>query len=634
MTGGSEAALQLVECPIFDDLDRVAMAFACELTTTQGRSAPDTSYRLTDIYRKLFGAAGERRTSQPSGDGLIRARRLFDASRSFLDDITTGPPGTNGRPMMLSAALDKDGWSGARAHIIRPASWRYEFENAEVELSVPMPHRIIDVTFNDHFCVFESGRIFYIATFGQDQEMVPRLDEYALIQLERLVIDPQDADSSEMLGFALADESAPDAPPEAISLREFLERRLADLAETSSPEPSAVRDVLRPFGIVDEGAALHLLERGWLKNGLVQIEDEDLLFAASYANEHYCLETAKADKDPELFDRAKTIARWDAQWRKRHLQPAEPGSTRPHHAPMFEAEPQPGTEGKADDEIIDRPLLAFAGLAQGIPDFPRQDDSEIHDSTRPATAATEGMFYVHPAFELAIGINWRTFSDAQHSVGGCPYAMLAWIIGLHDEVIVADMERRIEAMIYGSPDKRAHSRELGRAQPAGDLMTILGGVASIWPSRRTLIDDNLRARLDIFRWCSIQRSGNVFRYPTERELLDAIRQARGTDGRFDAAHMMVDRYEGLVEDLSSLAAGYKASRASFLLGAITILGVIGLPGALVEAKKVLDWNFDPLAVTMLIVAVVALLFALSVQPPSRRNGPRVFSSTDHENPRK
>jgi len=631
MTEAPDSPLRLVECPIFDDLDRVSVAFACELTTSKGAAAPETGYRLTEIHRELFGPAHQRLTSTPAGDALARARKLFDASRSFLDDITTGPPGANGRPMLISAALDEDGWSGLRARIVRPASWRYEFENAEVELGVPADQRIIDVTFNDQFCIFESGRIFYLGMFGQDAQSQPRLNEYALIQLERLIIDPQDAASAARLGFVLAGATGDGVAPEAISLREFLARRLADLAAAPSPEPNAVRDVLLPFGIIDEGAELRLLERGWLKNGLVQIEDEELLFAARYANEHYCLESPAADKSADLPDRAAAIARWDARWRKHHLERAGSGLSRPHHAPAFKTA---SASSAMEAEIVPRPLLAFAGLAQGIPDFPRQDDSEVHDSTRPATAATEGMFYVHPAFELAIGVNWRTFSDGQRSVGGCPYAILAWIIGLHDEVIVADMERRIEAMIYGVPAGKTSAHALGRAQPAGDLMTILRGVSSILPSRRTLMDDNLRARLDIFRWCSIQRSGNVFRYPTERELLDAIRTARGTDARFDAAHMVVDRYESLVEDLSSLATGYKASRAGFLLAAIAALGLIGLPQALVEAGSLFGWRVDPIQAIMLIVAAVAILFALWVQPPSRPGGPRLFSSADRENPRK
>jgi len=222
--------LRLVECPVFDDLGRVSVAFACELTTRKGQSEPTSGYRLADIYRELFGPADQRRTRKPDGNNLMRARRLFEGSRSFLDDITTGPPGVNGRPLMLSAAIDGDGWAGRRALIVRPPSWRYEFESAEVELNVPEHLRRIEVVFNDHFCVFESGRIFYLAIFGQDRGMAPRLDEYGLIQLERLLIDPQDACSGNFIGFAFDDEEAGGERGEVRSLREFIERRLEQLA--------------------------------------------------------------------------------------------------------------------------------------------------------------------------------------------------------------------------------------------------------------------------------------------------------------------------------------------------------------------------------------------------------------------
>lgn len=619
--------LRLAECPVFDKLGRVAVAFACELTAEEHQIEPSTGFRLAEIYRELFGPAGQRQTEAPAGADLARARSLFEASRSFLDDITTGPPGVNGRPLMMSAALDRDGWAGKPALIVRAPTWRYEFESAEVELAVREDAQAIPVDFNDHFCVFESGRIFYLAIFGQDEGATPRLDEYGLIQLEGLAIDPAEACSASSLGFAYRAHDGTEASKEPASLRDFLIARLKELAYAQDGLPNAIIDVLRPFGIAENNGGPFLIERDWLKNALVQVEDQPLLETARYAFEHYRLDKRDSEKDPEPLKFLTRIKARDRAWQTA-CDKLRGGATL-HRAESFE----PDAPTDADPPIA-RPLLAFAGLAQGIPDFPRQDDSEVHDSTRPASSATEGMFYVHPAFELAIGINWRTFSDAQRNVGGCPYAIMAWIIGLHDEVIVADMERRIERMIYGTAPRKTDARTLGRAEPAGDLMTILHRVASIVRPGRALIDDNLRARLDIFRWCSIQRSGNVFRYPTERELLDAIRQARGTDARFDDAHAMVDRYESLVEDLSSLASNYSGARAGWLLAAIAILGAIGLPDSIVQAGKVFGFTIPPLPATLLVVATVGLLFGLWNQPPSSRRKFRAFSSTDRENPRK
>lgn len=595
-----DSRLILREAPVFDSLERVAMTFACELVTDATEDAPDCSFRLAQVYRELFGPEDQRRTREPAGDALDRARKLFASSRSFLDDITTGPPGVNGRPLLLSAELDGSGRSALAATIVRPPHWDYQFESTEVRLLVAPEASAIPVSFTDQFCVFESGRIFYLASFGQAPGQRPRLDEYGLIQLERLTMDPASATDADFLGFRLDEPAA-----RPLSLRAFLEARLKRLCDPPAGTPSAVRDVLRPFGIVAEGEDLRLPACDWLRNGLLQVEDAGLLETARFAFRHYSVEdTEGGETEP-----SPVMTKADDAWTHRFAAPAP--------APV---EPPPHVSGSFDPEAeteIPRPVLAFAGLAQGIPDFPRQDESEVHDSTRPATAALEGMFYVHPAFELAVGVNWRTFRDAQAEVGGCPYAIMAWIIGLHDEVIVADMERRIERMIYGEPAHPDSAAVLGRAEPVGDLVGVLGKVARFVRPRSAMIDDNLRARLDIFRWCSIHRSGNVFRYPTERELLDAIRQCRGTDARFDDAHGTLDRYENLVEDLSSLGANYAAVRTNWLLGAITVLSVVALPGAIEETAAFAGLAIDPLWATLALLGVALVLFLLWDRTPRK-----------------
>lgn len=589
--------LTLRETPVFTALDRVAMTFACELVTHAAQKAPECGFRLASIYRELFGPAEGRCTNEPAGAGLERARKLFEASRSFLDDITNGPPGVNGRPLLLSAQLDANGSSALDATVIRPPHWDYEFESTRVRLRVDRGAAEIPLCFTDAFCIFESGRIFYLASFGQVPGMTPRLDEYGLIQLQRLAMDPGAACEASFLGFRRGNSAA--SP--TLSLRAFLADRLERLCRPDDQAPSAVRDVLRPFGILREDQTLFLPDRDWLRNGLLQIEDAAVLETARFAYRHYSLD----EKAEEVAMPARMIEAHEA-WEAR-LSAARDAAAPPHVAASFDP------DGEA---AIHRPVLAFAGLAQGIPDFPRQDESEVHDSTRPATDALDGMFYVHPAFELAVGTDWRTLRDAQVEVGGCPYAILAGIIGLHDEVIVADMEQRIERMIYGEP-RQSGPAALGRAEPAGDLIAILAKVARLLRSRSAMIDDNLKARLDIFRWCSIHRSGNVFRYSTERELLDAIRLCRGTDARFDDAHATLDRYENLVEDLSNLSSNYAAVRANWLLGAITVLGVIALPGAIAETAALAGLAADPLWTALALLGISLALFLLWNRAPRR-----------------
>lgn len=595
--------IELSEAPVFTALDRVAVTFACELVTDAADREPLCGFRLAQIYRELFGPIAHRKTVAPSGLAMARARRLFTGSRSFLDYITTGQPGVNGRPLFFAAALDADGESARDAMVLRPPEWSYEFESTRVTLSTAPTARAIPVLFVDHFCVFESGRIFYLASFGQTPEATPRLDEYGLIQLERLTLDPESAADASYLGFAWMAPDRRQASLPATSLKGFLDARLAML-NSDAETPNAIHDVLRPFGILPQGKTFQMAPHGWLKNALVQVEDLALLQTAAFACR--CFESEyRGDNSPASTPAVpEALAQVHADWRS-----ATAGVPRPHVAEQI--------DGSAESPIA-RPLLAFAGLAQGIPDFPRQDRSEVHDSTRPATAAPESMFYVHPAFELAVGVSWRTFSDAQREVGGCPYAMMAWIIGLHDEVIVTDMEERIERMIYGESAPGAIAEQLGRAEPAADLMRVWRKAASFWRPRSAMIDANLKARLDIFRWCSIHRSGNVFRYPTERDLLIAISQSRGTDARFNDAHGTLDRYESLVEDLSGLTANYAAVRANWLLGVITVLGLIALPQAISDTANLLGLPIDPLWTALALLGSAIALFLLWNRTPKIR----------------
>lgn len=597
--------IALNEAPVFDDLGRVAVTFACELTDNPVRLDPDCGYRLTQIYRELFGPPGERRTVEPCGAELDRARRLFTGSRSFIDDITTGPPGVNGRPLFMAAELDGEDRSARTATILRPESWMYEFESTCVELFPAAESRNLPVTFNDQFCVFESGRIFYLASFGQCPEQAPRLDEYALIQLQRLTFDASATLDPNYLAFAFTGEGA----DPACSLFEFLCKRLVRLcAGPGDDRPNAIRDVLQPFGILKRDRALTLRPREWLRNGLVQVEDEALLATARHAHGFFSIDDGlPAEGGGGEAALPPILSACETAWRRRHA--GVVGERPPHLASQI--------DGGEDGDIV-RPILAFAGLAQGVPDFPRQDYSEVHDSTRPATSAPEGMFYVHPAFELALGINWRTFRDAQEEIGGCPYAIMAWIIGLHDEVIVTDMEQRIERMIYGEPTAGTSAALLGRAEPAADLMGVWRRAANVWRPRNATMDRNLRARLDIFRWCSIHRSGNVFRYPTERELLLAIEKCRGTDTRFADAHGALDRYENLVEDLSSLTAHYAAIRANWLLGAITVFGLIGLPTAIAGTAQLVGLAVDPLWAAVALLAMALMAYLVWNRGPARR----------------
>ena len=111
------------ETAFFDDLDSASLSFAFEL------AAPSrTALRLEEIAEALAGQ-GRKWKGQ--------ARHIRPADRSgplFLDDVTTGPPGTNGRPLFFAASGSGPDDESRKVALCRPERWTYEFEGETTEL--------------------------------------------------------------------------------------------------------------------------------------------------------------------------------------------------------------------------------------------------------------------------------------------------------------------------------------------------------------------------------------------------------------------------------------------------------------------------------------------------------------------
>ena len=571
--------LRMRETPVFADIARASFAIAFELDPAALAPAAERSaFRISEVYRTVFRSGGDH----------AAVRQLFNASRSFLDDITTGLPGSNGRPLLFAGSAEPGDDAARRIVLRRPETWSYEFENTEVDLVVAPARREAELWVHELFCAFESGRLFFILMLAHDPAVRSGWDEYDVIRLQRACIETELAADPAYLGFAVDGD--------VLSLIGLANRRLAALAQLGGDIPNAIDHLLRPFGLLPPGAGVLRVSPGAIRNAMAFIDDDDVFATARHAADHYARRAAG-----EAVAHPPDLLRADAAWRRASARTPRGGDPA-HVAASF------GSDTAAT--TAPRRLLAFAGMAQAVPDFPRQDESEIHDSTRPAHAALENLFYVHPAFQLEVGVNWRSFRDTQGDVGACPYAILAWVIAFHDELIVSNMEDMIEAMVFGpiAPDAPDASR--GRAVPLGGLADQLARVGSFFPRRQRTLDDNLAARLDIFRWCSIFQSGNVFRYPTERQLLDAIREARGTRQRFEDAHQMIDRHEALAEDLTDLAASYSAFRTNWLLTALALIGLVTLPKGLQELTAIFTGSRHFVTIAVMLVLALVFVFLL------------------------
>lgn len=143
------------ELPQFTDVNSAAFSFAFELRFDHAANCPMVGSAL------LLSRIAEELSSDPLVYG-----KLVEPTRSFLDDVTTGPPGRNGRPLLfLASPRDYDDRS-RRVRMIRPRRWQYKAEDQRRELQTDSPP--IDLVLQDSFCAFESGRLFYVMTLVLD----------------------------------------------------------------------------------------------------------------------------------------------------------------------------------------------------------------------------------------------------------------------------------------------------------------------------------------------------------------------------------------------------------------------------------------------------------------------------------
>ena len=576
------------EFPIFPDLASVSVSFAFELTCKEvlKTGMQRTAYRLLALSEELERDSDEEKAGEPGMHDL-----LVEPVRSFLDDVTNGAPGVNGRPLLFLASGAEPEDESRSVDLVRPPHWDYEYEGEVTRLHVPEGRWRIPLRLRDSFCVFESGRIYYVLTLAQPAPGHP-LDEYSAIHLEQLVLRKSRALDAGYLGFRWAGAEG------LHSLIGLANARLESLRKPKAGDPiNGITGLMKPYGLLAPHQYHDALTQAHLAGLCVGIEDAALLSSAEHAFEKFDRErTKRAPATPPKLSELQD--QWKDRWTAAGV------AERDVHK-------QPGNR-------IGRPLLAVAGLATGVPDFPYQDESEVHDSTRVTGRSVESALYTHPRFMFEIGKSWRSFREAADDIGTCPYLLMTWLVCVHDEATVAEMERMLEDMLYdpGGQKERLPRNERSRAQPLADVMQLLASASSPWGQKTGVQERNLTSRLELFRWESIHRCGNMFRYPKEKAALAAVRAAMGTDARFEEVHATIDRLENLVEDVSLLASAYAERRTNRLLGALAVLGLLSIPASLDQGFAAFS---KPQALTYALVTavIVALLLTLYF---ARRSG--------------
>lgn len=547
---GTRFDRQFDEAPALRGLDTGTFSFAFELCFDASAPAERAAVRLERIQAAL--------EKEGSNHSEVHAA-LVEPVRSFLDDVTTGPPGRNGRPLLANCSALPAEDPDRSLELIRPSRWHYRAEGMRTELVAPdARERRVPMRLHDAICVFESGRVFYILSLILPENGAT-IDEYAVLQLEQLALRPDAlADRQSYLSFEWGGKRR--------SLLDLANARFAALGKKDAPRPNAVADVLAAFEIVRPKERRTRFCTGDLRGMCVGIESERLFSLAERANGMFADSVSPAT---------------------RSIAPVEP------------------TTHLDRDGEHDRDLLAFAGIVQGVEDFPFQDESEIFDSTRPTALSVEAAIYAHPRFLIEIATGWRSYRMARPKLGNCPYLLLTWLVALHDEIIVSRIEARLDEMIY-EPGASGY-----RAIPLADLDQLVDRARNL--SARTgaeLVKANLRRRLDLFRWLTINRAGNVFRYPKERDALLAVQAAMGTAGRFERANELVDRVEALVEDGSELRSSYAERRTNAMLAGITVLSVFSVSDDL-QSHLIwpIDHRFFVTAIVLLLIAALILIWS-------------------------
>lgn len=559
------------ETAVFGDVAAASFSFAFELRYQHVNDCPvkGSALLVSRIAEDLHQ------------DSLVHDA-LVEPTRSFLDDVTTGPPGHNGRPLLFLASPRPFDDPSRRVRMIRPQRWLYKAEDNRRELQSATPP--INLVLQDSFCAFESGKLFYVMTLVLDPDSGQAIDEYAIIQLQNLAMKPDDDEQVRQHGdiaFAWRPDGTPQTDPPH-DLWELAEQRLQWLERGREVErPRAVKDIIARFEIQPKDSTRAPILPGDLKNLCVSVENEAIISAAEAANAMFGHD-GKGNGDLSMLEDDSYAAPFATI-------PAQP---LPHHDPA---------------NRIDRSMLALAGLATGVPDFPWQDTSEVHDSTRPAAVSVDAVMYVHPRFTLEVAREWRSFQHSLSTLGNCPYLLLMWLASLHDELIVETIEQGINEMVYGPVASGPKYRIMAMADV--DLIRrqsrrMLGS------SGNQLLERNLQRRLDLFRFSAIHRSGKIFRYPKEKGALEKLLEEKGITQRFDRAEKLIDRIEGLVEDVATVKSAFAERRTNLVLSTIAIFSMIGISSSLAETYVDLGYRplFIGLATTGFIAAVFLYLF--------------------------
>jgi len=211
----------------------------------------------------------------------------------------------------------------------------------------------------------------------------------------------------------------------------------------------------------------------------------------------------------------------------------------------------PGGNMEVDDD-----RRAFAALAQNILDWQNQDKSEVADSLAQAVGLNGEFLLIHPKMTFRCSRNSRTFNEMCSTIGGCPYVMLTEVILAYNEYLLDQSARLIDQI-------QQSVRKPGWSSTDSNI-------------GMTKVESDLKKRTRLFELQSLHALPNVFRYPTERKVFEAIEMQRGLGQRSEGINRFTHRLYELRKDITDLAERRDTRRINAFLCALSILQVSGL----------------------------------------------------------
>lgn len=511
---------------------------------------------------------------------------LINGARSYLDDVTTGQPGSRGRPLYFQASNAPLNDASRKVTMIRPSKWSYEAEGYSTELNSPNgKHKEIELRVSDGFFVFKSGHLFYVLTFSTTGGSEGSIDEYGMLQFQQIAIESVLGSDEDYIGFMKPGEA------EKHCLFKFVEQRLRsiegdpNISNSDHKAANGISDLIRPFSLLGDDRE-------------IDVKETDLVRLCFAIDSRELSDTVAEAQTKDFSERPKRDDAEDGSENEPHRDEEEP-------AEEIAADEMPLHRPDGDNAISPR-LLALAGLTQGVIDFPFQDPAEVYDATRPIASTGRSALFAHPRFLLEVGANWRSYHQAQLCLGTCPYLALTWVTAVLDEILLKDIETEVDLLIYGQIDEKRRRTGAVDARTNGYRTIPLSDVDQIMESatkksalgkrhRRAarVHTENLTRRLDLLRR-EINRPENFFRYPKEREAFKALREGASIENRYERAREKIDRVANLIQQTPSLSQYHERSIRTILF-ILAILGLISLPNSIRQTVETVSGWIWPVA---------------------------------------